>query len=497
LDSAAREHLEETIVVSLELPPNCPVREGDLLAGKYRIESVLGVGGMGVVLQALHVDLGQRVAIKLMLREMLSHPESVARFTREARAAARLQNDHVVRVMDVSRLDSGEPFMVMEHLRGRDMAAVVRAEGAQPVAPTIDRVLQACEAIAEAHAAGIVHRDLKPANLFLAERPDGTTSIKVLDFGISKVTAGTEGVDVNMTATNSLLGSPAFMSPEQMRSAKSVDARSDIWALGVILYELLPGRPAFDAETMVELVARITVDAPTPLRRHRQDLPPDLERAVLSCLEKDPARRPQSIAELAKVLSPFASAEGAGSLSRIRNLLRISGFAGRTLPLSSQPDLPPESTAATAPGAAENTNATFGVTSNRPSKTRWMPIALALSLVAIVSLGFATWHIMDSSRSVSAVSVSAPSGELSVPAPEAITTRPAEAYEAGKSVDANTDAVSATSAAPEAVGRVPAKHSPRTREAGAPKTAPDPSKPPKSSPDPASGGGVIDYDERK
>jgi len=213
---------------------------GTLLAGKYRVEGVLGTGGMGVVVAAHHEQLDQKVAIKLLLPEAAAHPEIVERFAREARAAAKIRGDHVARVIDVGALDDGTPFMVMEYLEGRDLAQELRE--ARPLASTdvAHWILEACEAIAQAHAARIVHRDLKPSNLFLARQLNKSVIVKVLDFGISK------SIDPDapaLTRTTSLVGTAFYMSSEQLTAAKTVDTRADIWALGVIMYELLAGTP--------------------------------------------------------------------------------------------------------------------------------------------------------------------------------------------------------------------------------------------------------------
>src|SRR3984957_9184121 len=223
-------------------------RIGDVVGRKFVVEDVLGVGGMGVVLGARHVHLGQKVAVKLLLRSAAKHTDAVTRLLREARAAVDLQSTHVVRVMDVGTLDDGLPYMVMEHLTGSDLSAVLQQRKALPVEEAIDYALQAMEAIAEAHTVGLVHRDLKPANLFLTRRPDGSGLIKVLDFGISKATESSPR-DQSLTATAAIMGSPVYMSPEQLRSSKNVDARTDIWALGIILYELVSGRTPFEDET--------------------------------------------------------------------------------------------------------------------------------------------------------------------------------------------------------------------------------------------------------
>jgi len=227
---------------------------GTLLAGKYRVERVLGQGGMGVVVAAQHIHLEERVAIKLMLAEAAFSAEAVARFVREARAAAQLESAHVAKVSDVGTLEDGRPYMVMEYLDGHDLANVLAANGPLPLQDAIDYLLQASEAIAEAHSIGIVHRDLKPANLFLTRRRDRTPQVKVLDFGISKVSGSARSSSDNaLTRTSTLMGTPLYMSPEQMTSVRDVDARSDIWALGIILFELLTGAPPFVGETLPQV----------------------------------------------------------------------------------------------------------------------------------------------------------------------------------------------------------------------------------------------------
>jgi serine/threonine protein kinase len=194
------------------------VREGELLAGKYRVERVLGEGGMGVVVAARHVELDERVALKFLLPGTLGQPDAVARFLREARAAARIRSEHVARVTDVGTLETGVPYMVMEFLEGADLSRILREHGPLPIEDAVDYVVQTCEAIADAHALGIIHRDLKPANLMLVTRSDGGSCVKVLDFGISKVSGPGQDA-MAMTSTSTILGSPIYMSPEQMTSS--------------------------------------------------------------------------------------------------------------------------------------------------------------------------------------------------------------------------------------------------------------------------------------
>src|SRR4051812_3292751 len=302
------------------------VHEGQILAGKFRIERVLGQGGMGVVVAATHLQLDERVALKFLLPEALSNPEAVERFAREARAAVKIKSEHVARVSDVGTLESGSPYMVMEYLHGEDLGAYVRRNGATAIAEAVEFLLQACEAIAEAHALGIVHRDLKPANLFVTRRVDGSPCIKVLDFGISKVTVPGGGPDLGMTKTNTVMGSPLYMSPEQMSSTRNVDMRTDIWALGVILYETLTGRVPFEAETMPQLCGMILQDPPRPLHELRPDLPHALQHVVLRCLEKNREHRFSNVAELAQALAPFGLPAAQRSAERISRVLSAAGF---------------------------------------------------------------------------------------------------------------------------------------------------------------------------
>jgi serine/threonine-protein kinase len=325
---------------STELDPSrtgdhsSPVLEGapELVAGKYRPVRLIGEGGMGFVVEAEHEVLERRVAIKLMKPAMILVSGAASRFVREARAAVSIQGEHVARVLDVGSVDArdavalgavldevaeGTPYMVMELLRGDDLASLLRARGRFPVEEAIDYVLQACEAIAEAHRLGIVHRDLKPANLFLTARPDGTPLVRVLDFGISKMRAPEDGCT---TTAGSALGSPRYMSPELIRDAKTVDSRADVWALGCILYELASGLPAFDSDSIAGLAARISTDPAPLLRAVVPTAPAALERVVVACLEKDAARRISGVAELARSLAPMAPPQARLSIERIARI---------------------------------------------------------------------------------------------------------------------------------------------------------------------------------
>jgi len=303
------------------------VSEGDLLAGKYRVERVLGEGGMGYVVAAIHEQLEQRVAVKLLIEELAEDPDAVERFLREARASVRIQSEHVARVIDVGELADGAPYLVMEFLSGRDLAQELEARETFEIGVAIDYVLQACEALAEAHALGVIHRDLKPANLFLTHRPDGSPLVKVLDFGISKALksqSGSGGASPSLTAAQSFLGSPAYMSPEQARRPKTVDTRTDIWALGVVLYEFLGGETPFVGDVPLEVLTAAASDPMPSLREVRKDVPIELEAVIRRCLEKKADDRYQTVADFAEALRPFAPVESRRSISRIAGILRTS-----------------------------------------------------------------------------------------------------------------------------------------------------------------------------
>lgn len=295
---------------------------GETLDGRYTIERLLGAGGMGLVFAARHRGLGQKVAIKLLVPELSRDPEAVERFLREARASTLLRSERVVRVIDVGSGKNGAPFMVMEYLEGEDLQESLRRGGPLAVPAAVGYVIQAAEALAEAHSLGIIHRDLKPANLFLTVGPDGSPLVKVLDFGISKVSVpGRRG----LTRTHAIMGSLGYMAPEQLRSTKHVDQRADVWGLGVVLYELLAGQRAFEGEHLADVSVKIILDSPTPIEEIRDDVSPELAKVIDKCLAKKPATRYQNMGELAEALAPFAPPEALVLVERIRRLARATG----------------------------------------------------------------------------------------------------------------------------------------------------------------------------
>jgi eukaryotic-like serine/threonine-protein kinase len=355
---------------------------GDVLGGKYRVDRLLGAGGMGVVLSATHLELEAPVAIKVVRDEYARNEEVVARMLFEARAVAKLKSSHVVRVVDVARLESGAPYIVMERLEGSDLAKLLVERGTLPVQEAVDYVLQACEGLAEAHALGIVHRDLKPENLYLANTREGPV-VKVLDFGISKeIGEGVAGMSLSprsvMTTAGYAVGSPYYMSPEQMRAGE-VDARTDVWALGAILYELLSGRCPFEGESLAVVCARVLGDdEAAPLASMAPGTPEGLSSVVACCLRKNREERFGSVEEVVTALRAFASLDGQRSAARLSR--PISGDSRLRL-VSDRPMGTPPPMAATA-----------SVPPSRSASGRYLPIAAALALVASLAVGWAAQH---------------------------------------------------------------------------------------------------------
>jgi serine/threonine protein kinase len=456
------------------LPPGVP-RVGDVFAGKYRVDRLLGLGGMGVVVAATHLHLDEVVAIKLLLPDVAKDAELVARFLREGRAAVKIHSEHVARVLDVATDDSGAPYMVMEYLDGGDLAQVLAHHGPLPVTVTVDYVLQACEALAEAHALGIIHRDLKPGNLFLSTRSDGSHVVKVLDFGISKLLAASAEPQApwSITKTRTSMGSPAYMSPEQMRSARKVDQRADIWALGTTMYELLTGRAPFDGETMPELCAAILQDTPASIRALRTDVPLGLEAIIRRCLEKDAAARYGSIVELAAALAAFGTPAGRGSAERI---LRIAHTIGQRSVSRSSVSSGEFTAAAAVPAPRVNTASAWGETKRARSHTaKRLAIAggalLVVSCAGLVALVIARGPSDARTDARGAPTPSfATSSAPSVPASSAPSPRVATAAAPSSAPPAPSELPSVTSSASSNPTSAP--HAPTPHVAPLPKPKP-------------------------
>ena len=339
---------------------------------------------MGVVVSARHLALDERVAIKFLLPEVAESNEAVQRFLREAQAAVKIRSEHVARVSDVGTMHGGAPYIVMEFLAGSDLAEHLEKRGALPIEEAVDHVLQACEALAEAHAIGIVHRDIKPANLFVTTRNDGSSCLKVLDFGISKFT-GNDRHD--LTRTQGMIGSPLYMSPEQLTTPRDVDARADVYALGVVLYELLTARQPYEADELPHLIVKILTEPPAPLHAHRAGVPLGLQAAIARCLAKDRASRTPGVDTLAAEIAPFGSGRARLSAERTARIADARRSSSQPPPLvTSRPSQP------------GGTLMTVGET-RPPPPPRTSPLLLAMSLALIAVVGaallFASRHFLD------------------------------------------------------------------------------------------------------
>jgi serine/threonine-protein kinase len=376
---------------------------GDVLAEKYRLDAVIGRGAMGFVLRAWHLQLEEPVAVKFLLPELAENEEALARFEREARAAFKIRSEHVSRVLDVGRIESGAPFMVMEYLEGTDLAQIIDSRAPIPVEEAIDYLLQASDAIAEAHGLGIVHRDLKPENLFVTQRRDGSHCVKVLDFGLSKLLP----IDPSkrqraLTSNEQVMGTAHYMSPEQWMSTKDVGPETDIWSLGVILYESITNHSPFLRDKLAQMCNAVLRDTPPPLGDRLPDEPAGLEEVIQRCLEKKPEDRYLDVGELAAALSPFASEPGQALAHRIAHRM---DQAPSSLPSSRslRRERPPAAVALELPSSSEplprlgipqpdGTVETWHElihTAPTPSSRRPLAIGAALIALALILLAIA------------------------------------------------------------------------------------------------------------
>jgi serine/threonine protein kinase len=299
---------------------------GTVISGKYRIDSILGRGAMGVVVAATHLELREAIALKFLYAKTDGSEDFKSRFRREAQVSAKLRNEHITRVLDVGTWREGAMYMVMEYLSGNDLRKMIRSQGPFPIGAAVEYITQVCEGVAEAHAHGIIHRDLKPSNLLVTKRADGSDLVKILDFGISKWTSMGED-EGELTQTGVVLGSPKYMSPEQLFGAGSVDSRTDIWSIGAILYELIAGRPPYDQPSLARICADLAGNKPPPpLRDVRAEVTPELEAVVLHCLERSVDLRIQNVADLAgDLLAAVGSPYAEQVRARIRSTLDPSG----------------------------------------------------------------------------------------------------------------------------------------------------------------------------
>jgi serine/threonine protein kinase len=293
--------------MSLNSSESVAFAAGTILADTYRLEELIGHGGMGYVVAAKHLASGQPVAVKFLHAALLGKDDLVRRFHREGRVIASIVSPHVARVFAVGTTPEGVPYLVMERLEGIDLAQLLRARGPLPIPEAANYVRQACAGLEAAHALGIVHRDLKPGNLFLTRADDGSALVKVLDFGVSKIQAPELG-EATLTNTEALLGSPQYMAPEQIRAAHSVDARADVWSMGILLFRILTGRQAFACETPAQTFAAVLMDPPPRLGDVLPGASEALCAVIAGCLERDRDKRLPSVTALAEGLAPFAAA---------------------------------------------------------------------------------------------------------------------------------------------------------------------------------------------
>lgn len=432
---------------------------------------------MGVVVAARHLNLGELFAIKFLLPSATEYPQAIERFLREARAAARLKGEHVAKVVDVGTLESGAPYMVMEYLDGLDLRKLLRQRGALPVDEAVTYLFQACDALEEAHSIGIVHRDIKPANLFLTRRRNGSPCVKVLDFGIAKQLGGQ---NVDLTNTNTSFGSPLYMSPEQMIRAKSVDTRTDIWSIGVVLYELVTATTPFQADTPTEVVGRVLQEEPLRPSQLRADLPRWLDVVIMGCLQKSREQRYQSIRDLANAL---AARDGATIATLPRE--SRSSIPGNIEPLSGTAK-PQQALSSSIESRSAQTGAAWGQTSGQATRPRmWLGFvaggaALALAVTAAgLWLGFRSspddpsTTPKASSSSAHSVSPSLPGAVPELPSTAMSTQAPAGTRSAPIfSVD--PIAAGMPSSAPSSTGKTASSAGPRPPPAGNKPSAPKP-----------------------
>jgi eukaryotic-like serine/threonine-protein kinase len=387
---------------------------GDMIADKYRVVEVIGRGGMGVVLAAEHVQLQERVALKFLKLDTETPKEFQQRFVREAQVTARLRSEHVARIRDFGVLPEGTPYMVMELLEGIDLRKAVRQLGRLPLDKTLDYVVQACEGLAEAHAAGIVHRDLKPSNLFLTRRSDGSDLIKILDFGVAKMVQDVDRDE--LTSAGMLLGSPRYMSPQQLRGSHDVDARADIWSLGAIMYEMLAGRAPFLAQTTAALCVKILGnEPPASISAQHSDVPPEIEAVILACLERELDKRIPDVATLAKRLAKVAklpwldeAALRVGAVLERSTMLQTGSHSTASSKLPRPPALAPllmeGEQISTMPSSIAELDASSPspATSRAPPRKRTVALIAAVAAVLVAGAGafFAVQHSSEQAPAI-------------------------------------------------------------------------------------------------
>jgi serine/threonine-protein kinase len=462
---------------------------GTVISGKYRVDSILGRGAMGVVVAATHLELREAIALKFLYAKTDGSEDFKSRFRREAQVSAKLRNEHITRVLDVGTWREGAMYMVMEYLAGNDLRKMIRTQGPFPIGAAVEYIVQVCEGVAEAHAHGIIHRDLKPSNLLVTKRADGSDLVKILDFGISKWTAMGED-EGELTQTGVVLGSPKYMSPEQLFGAGSVDSRTDIWSIGAILYELIGGRPPYDQPSLARICADLAGNKPPPrLRDQRTEVTPELETVVLHCLERSIDLRIQNVADLA---GDLLAAVGSPYAEQVRTRIRQTLDPAGTSAMNSSLRQPGGSTgtytslafadaSASYPKAAGHAeSATAGATllsSQDPARKRRQGM-IAVAVLAIAGVG--GWLFLNRERPASdEASVTAPSA---APAPAATPAPTVAAAATAATAPASTETGQPASAA----ASKPATPSEPVRHVSpAPRPVVNRPAPPRSTPSPA------------
>jgi serine/threonine-protein kinase len=412
------------------MPPEMGIAPGDIIAEKYRVDRIIGQGGMGVVVSAMHIHLEERVAIKLLRPEGAARSEATERFMREARAAVKIKSLHVAKVLDVGVQPDGRPYMVMEYLEGLDLGEELDRNGPMSEAVAVDYVLQACDALAEAHKRGIVHRDLKPSNLFLCKNHKPPI-IKLLDFGVSKFKDNSllANTSPSLTAEAALLGTPYYMSPEQIRSAKDVDERADVWALGVILYELISGRLPFDGTTATAVLAAICGDKPKQLHDVVAAVSADVSEIVGACLAKNLEERMPNVRELVRALAAVAPDKASTIDERLAGI-NVHSNTANTLDSSAVPALrEPKSIRSSGPMSKDEmlvaTIGDFGKTTAVPrNRSKLFMITIAVALLVGIAVFFLTNHQTSLSMTGSSPSASGLQPGVSANVAPALTVRP-------------------------------------------------------------------------
>lgn len=357
---------------------------GTRIADRYEVVRALGQGGMGDVVVARHLFLKQLVALKVIRVDTVPDKSMLARFEREAHIIAKFRGENVARVLDAGCTAEGMPFIAMELLSGQDLDAAVRLAGTLPPLAAVGYVLQVCEGLAEAHTMGIVHRDLKPANLFVTTRLDGSALVKILDFGISKAAPGVLGDSTGgqVTSTSATIGSPAFMSPEQLRSSRDVDERTDIWAIGVILYRICSGHLPFEGESITEVIVKVMTEPAPNLRLRASNIPEPLVLLVEDCLAKNREQRPAHVGVVAERLAPLLGAQGHESAQRISRIMATRHAFDHTVGATATQ---PPSTVGNAQTGTINPVATLPPASG-PPRALWLALGLGAVAVALFAV---------------------------------------------------------------------------------------------------------------